>query len=194
MSNVNNVVVSQTTTIIQSGAFSDLFAQAMSRLGGSQLIDLEINIGAGNVIIEEGAFRQFLNNANINSASITFNPLSVPTIGANFASGLPIRALTLPAQTTVQANSLQGLEKLNWIDLSQLVNPLVPNALNLARAAVEPLIIEMPSSPSATFSTGSVVIPQSAAGSTTTLVFSGYVPPAFQLLEMFEFQSNATDV
>jgi hypothetical protein len=194
MSNVNNVVVSQTTTIIQSGAFSDLFAQAMSRLGGSQLIDLEINIGAGNVIIEEGAFRQFLNNANINSASITFNPLSVPTIGANFASGLPIRALTLPAQTTVQANSLQGLEKLNWIDLSQLVNPLEPNALNLARAAVEPLIIEMPSSPSATFSTGSVVIPQSAAGSTTTLVFSGYVPPAFQLLEMFEFQSNATDV
>ena len=195
MSNVNNVVVSQTTTIIQSGAFRDLFAQAISQLGGNQLIDLEINIGAGNVIIEEDAFRQFqLLNANINSASITFNPLSVPTIGANFASGLPIRALTLPTQTTVQANSLQGLEKLNWIDLSQLVNPLVPNALNLARATAEPLIIEMPSSPSATFSSGSVVIPQTAAGSTTTLVFSGHIPAIYQLNEMFEFQTSTAPV
>jgi hypothetical protein len=192
MSNVNNVVVSQTTTIIQSGAFSDLFAQAISQLGGNQLIDLEINIGAGNVVIEEDAFRQFLNNANINSASITFNSQSVPTIGANFASGLPIRNLTLPTQTTVQANALQGLKHLNRLDVSQLVLPLVPNALNLARATVEPLIIEMPSSPRATFSTGSVVIPQTAVGSTTTLVFSGNVPTVSQLNGMFQFQPSTT--
>jgi hypothetical protein len=194
MSNVNNVVVSQTTTIIQSGAFSDLFAQAISQLGGNQLIDLEINIGEGNIVIEEDAFRQFLTNVNINSASITFNSQSVPTIGANFASGLPIRNLTLPTQTTVQANALQGLDKLNRLDVSQLVLPLAPNALNLARAAVEPLIIEMPSSPSATFSTGSVVIPQTAAGSTTTLVFSGNVPTVSQLNGMFQFQSSTAPV
>lgn len=192
MSNVNNVVVSQTTTIIQSGAFSDLFTQAISRLGGNQLIDLEINIGEGNIVIEEDAFRQFLTNANINSASITFNSQSVPTIGANFASGLPLRTLTLPEQTTVQANALQGLYKLNRLDVSQLVSPLVPNALNLARTSVEPLIIEMPSSPSATFSTGSVVIPQTAANATTTLVFSGHVPPVSQLNGMFQFQPSTT--
>lgn len=190
MSNVNNVVVSQTTTIIQSGAFSDLFAQAINRLGGNQKIDLEINIGEGNIVIEEDAFRQFLTNANINTASINFNSQSVPTIGANFASGLPLRTLTLPEQTTVQANALQGLESLNRLDVSQLVTPLVTNALNLARNSVEPLIIEMPSSSSATFSTGSVVIPKTADGSTTTLVFSGHVPPVSQLNGMFQFQSS----
>jgi hypothetical protein len=194
MPNVNNVVVSQTTTIIQSGAFSELFTQAINRLGGNQKIDLEINIGEGNIVIEEDAFRQFLTNANINSASITFNSQSVPTIGANFASGLPLRTLTLPEQTTVQANALQGLESLNRLDVSQLVTPLVTNALNLARTSVEPLIIEMPSSPSATFSTGSVVIPQTAANATTTLVFSGHVPPVSQLNGMFQFQSNAPNV
>ena len=192
MPNVNNVVVSQTTTIIQSGAFSDLFTQAINRLGGNQLIDLEINIGEGNIVIEEDAFRQFLTNPNINTASITFNSQSVPTIGANFAWGLPIRTLTLPEQTTVQANALQGLDKLNRLDVSQLVTPLVTNALNLARTSVEPLIIEMPSSPSATFSTGSVVIPQTAANATTTLVFSGHVPPVSQLNGMFQFQSSTT--
>jgi hypothetical protein len=191
MSN-NNVVVSQSTSIIQSGAFSELFAQAISQLGGAQTIDLEINIGEGNIVIEEAAFRQVLTNANINSASITFNSQSVPTIGANFASGLPLRTLTLPTQTTVQADALQGLDKLNRLDVSQLVNPLVPNALNLARTSVEPLIIEMPSSPSATFSTGSVVIPQTAANATTTLVFSGHVPPTSQLNGMFQFQSSTT--
>ena len=194
MSNVNNVVVSQTTTIIQSSAFSDLFAQAISQLGSNQVFDLEINIGEGNIVIEEDAFRQIITSANINSASITFNSQSVPTIGANFASGLPLRTLTLPEQTTVQANALQGLNNLNLLDLSQLVKPLVTNALNLARTSVESLIIEMPSSPSATFSTGSVVIPQTAANAnaTTTLVFSGHVPPVSQLNGMFQFQPSAT--
>ena len=194
MSNVNNVVVSQTTTIIQSSAFSDLFAQAISQLGSNQVFDLEINIGEGNIVIEEDAFRQIITSANINSASITFNSQSVPTIGANFASGLPLRTLTLPEQTTVQANALQGLNNLNLLDLSQLVKPLVTNALNLTRTSVESLIIEMPSSPSATFSTGSVVIPQTAANAnaTTTLVFSGHVPPVSQLNGMFQFQPSAT--
>jgi hypothetical protein len=194
MSNNNNVVVSQTTSIIQSGAFADLFSQALSQLPGSvSLIDIEINIGQGNIVIEPEAFRRLAtqNGININSATMTFDPLSVPTIGANFATGLPLRTLSLPAQTTVQANSLQGLENLQQLDLSQLVNSLGTNALNLQRSSVTPLIIQMPSSPSVAFSTNSVVIPQTGTGATTTLVFSGYVPPETQLNEMFEFQQSA---
>jgi hypothetical protein len=193
-SSFNNVVVNQTTTIIQSRAFADLFSQALNALPANSKIDIEINIGAGVVTIESEAFRQMAslpNGITINSAAMTFNSQSVPTLGSNVMTGLPVRALTLPAQTTLQANALQGLNALQVLNASLLVNPLVTDALNLTRSAVTPLIMLMPSSPSATFSTNSVVIPQSASGSTTTLVFDGHVPSADELTQMFAYQPSA---
>lgn len=193
-SSFNNVVVNQTTTLIQSGAFANLFSQALNALPANSKIDIEINIGAGVITIESEAFLQMAslpNGITINSAAMTFNPLSVPTLGSNVMAGLPVRALALPAQTTLQANALQGLNALQILNVSLLVNPLVTDALNLTRSAVTPLIVLMPSSPSATFSTNSVVIPQSAAGSTTTLVFDGHVPSADELTQMFAYQPSA---
>ena len=192
---INNVVVNQTTSIIQRSAFQDLFSQVLGDLPANSNIDLEINIGQGTIMIEESAFQQLANLPNgitIRSATLTFDPASQPTLAANFASGLQIRNLTLPSQTTLQPNALVQLPNLQILDASQIVNPIVTNGMNLERNVVTPLIVLMPSSPSATFSTNSVIIPQSGNGSNTTLVFDGNMPPTNQLSEMFGVQPQQT--
>jgi hypothetical protein len=192
--NNNTVVVNQTTSIISAGAFAQLFTQAMSSISSNSLVDIEVNIGAGNIVIESGAFQQALtlpNGFRINSATFTFDPLCVPDLGSNFASNLPVRNLSLPAQTTLQANALLNLPALLHLDASQLVNPVPANGLNLSRQTAAPLIVSMPTNPSVTYATGAVVLPISATGSATTLVFDGTLPSASQLSEMFALQAQA---
>ena len=58
MSSFNNVEVNLTgTSIIRAGAFAELFLQAVQDVAGGSLIDIVINVGSGNVVIESGALR-----------------------------------------------------------------------------------------------------------------------------------------
>ena len=195
MSNNNNVEVTLTgTSIIREGAFAELFAQAIQNIAGGSLIDLVINVGPGNIVIESSAFQQLSNlpnNITLNSASFIFSPNSVPTLGANFASGLPVRSLILPAQTTLEANALQNLPVLQHLDISQITNPVPSNGLNLTRTTTAPLLISMPTT-SVPFASGSVVFPNTGQNATTTLIFNGVVPSTTQLNEMFASINTAT--
>lgn len=188
MSNINNVEVNLTgTSIIRAGAFAELFSQAIQGVAGGSLIDIEINVGSGNVIIESSAFQQLSNLPNsiqLNSASFNFAPGSAPTLGENFASGLPVRSLSLPPQTTLQANALQNLPVLQHLDISQITNPVPSNGLNLTRTTIAPLLISMPTT-SVPFASGAVVFPSTGTNVTTTLIFNGAVPSTTQLNEMF---------
>ena len=188
MSSFNNVEVNLTgTSIIREGAFAELFAQAVQNIADGSLIDIVINVGSGNIVIESSAFQQLSNlpnNITLNSASFNFAPGSVPTLGANFASGLPVRALSLPAQTTLQPNALQNLPVLQHLDISQLTNPVPTNGLNLTRTTTAPLLISMPTT-SVPFASGAVVFPNTGTNATTTLIFNGAVPSTTQLNEMF---------
>lgn len=194
MSSFNNVEVTLTgTSIIREGAFAELFSQAVQNIAGGSLIDIMINVGSGNVVIESSAFQQLSNlpnNITLNSASFNFLPGSVPTLGANFASGLPVRSLSLPAQTTLQANALQNLPVLQHLDISQLTNPVPSNGLNLTRTTTAPLLISMPTT-SVQFASGAVVFPNTATNATTTLIFDGAVPSTTQLNEMFVVNTTA---
>jgi hypothetical protein len=173
MSSFNNVEVNLTgTSIIRAGAFAELFLQAVQDVAGGSLIDIVINVGSGNVVIESGAFQQLSNlpnNIALNSASFNFSPDSVPTLGANFASGLPVRTLNLPAQTTLQANALQNLPVLQHLDISQITNPVPSNGLNLTRTTTAPLLISMPTA-TVPFASGAVVFPSTGTNGTTTLM------------------------
>lgn len=188
MSSFNNVEVNLTgTSIIREGAFAELFAQAVQNIADGSLIDIVINVGSGNIVIESSAFQQLSNlpnNITLNSASFNFAPGSVPTLGANFASGLPVRALSLPAQTTLQPNALQNLPVLQHLDISQLTNSVPSNGLNLTRTTTAPLLISMPTT-SVPFASGAVVFPNTGTNATTTLIFNGAVPSTTQLNEMF---------
>jgi hypothetical protein len=197
MSSFNNVEVNLTgTSIIREGAFAELFAQAVQNIAGGSLIDIVINVGSGNVVIESSAFQQLSNlpnNIALNSASFNFSPDSVPTLGANFASGLPVRSLNLPAQTTLQANALQNLPVLQHLDISQITNPVPSNGLNLTRTTTAPLLISMPTA-TVPFASGAVVFPSTGTNGTTTLIFNGAVPSTMQLNEMFTVNTTTVTV
>jgi hypothetical protein len=193
------ITIGVNTSTISTLAFADLFQNAVAAAGvTSGAIDIVINIGGGNVIIETGAFSQSTPGVNINSATINFsadpqNP-TIPTLGSNFASGLPIRTLILPAQTTLEPNALQNLQALQHLDASLLTNPVPSNGLNLERVGAAPLIISMPTS-EVSFGSNAVVIPPTGAqGNTTTLVFNGFVPSTTQLSQMFSNPTNTVPI
>jgi hypothetical protein len=192
---MTTITIGVNTSTISTLAFAELFQNATRDAGvTSGAIDIVINIGGGNVIIETGAFSQSTPGVNINSATINFsadpqNP-TIPTLGSNFASGLPIRTLILPAQTTLEPNALQNLQALQHLDASLLTNPVPSNGLNLDRVGIAPLIISMPTS-EVSFGSNAVVIPPTGAGgNTTTLVFNGFVPSTTQLSQMFSNPTN----
>jgi hypothetical protein len=190
--------VTTTTTVLQSGAFAALFSGATGGLPQNSAIDLVINIGDGPIDIQDGAFQQSAiplgNGITINSAAFNFSNACQPTLGSNFMANLPVSTLTLPSQTTLQANALENIPGLRHLDASKLTTPVVTGGLNLSRDVEAPLVVEMPSSNEVSFASRSVVLPRSAAGSTTTLVFDGAVPTTVQLNQMFGFQPQSANV
>ena len=196
------VVLNISQTIIGSNAFADLFIAALKEktISGSETINIQINFGEGPVTISENAFNQtqlkqlLLNgeyqNITIGNAIVNFNANSQPTIGSNAFAELNVKNLQLPANTTLQANALQNLPVLETLDATLVNQPLVTNSLNLTRTTTAALTIQMPTSASATFSAGSVVIPKTSSTSTTTIVFGGSVPPASVLQNMFTVDAS----
>ena len=186
-------VTIEPNTIIEENAFANLFSNSTlldGVLANSQ-IDLVINLGPG-IVINANAFSGgggLPNGIQIRSASIQFNGFSATsdpiTIGSNAFSGLPISELILPAQTIIQANAFQNLPSLNVIDVSQVVNPIVTNGLNMSRSTTTSLSLVMPSSSSVTYQSGAVVLPPTAPGNTSTLIFNGAMPSTSQLNQMF---------
>ena len=195
--NNTNVVVSLSTSIIQAGAFAELFSNALAQLPQNSLVDIEINIGAGNITIEAGAFQQSItgplsNGITLNQAAFTFDAQSIPTLGSNVMAGLPVKTLVLPANTILQANALQNLQALQYLDASQLVNPIGTNAMNLQRENSTSLILALPSSPSVTYASGAITIPPTGLTGTTTLVFNGAFPDISTLSDMFSVNNSVT--
>lgn len=196
----NSVAVTiEPNTIIEENAFANLFSNgAFDGVSANSQIDLIINLGPG-IVINANAFSGgglLPNGIQIRSASIQFNDFnatSVPiTIGSNAFSGLPISELILPAQTIIQANAFQNLPSLNVIDVSQVVNPIVTNGLNMSRSTTTSLSLVMPSSSSVTYQSGAVVLPPTSAGNTSTLIFNGTMPSTSQLNQMFVTNVNMT--
>jgi len=173
----NTVTLDITATTIQQGAFSQLSASVTGP------IDLVINI-SGTIVIEAGAFQQLLPttgftiiSATVNFVEVNGTPVVV-TLGADAFANLPIQSLVLPAEITLQANALRSLQDLRVLDLSAVTTDMVTNSLNLTRTSSEPLVMSMPSSNQVSYEQGSIVIPPTAVGKTTTLVFNGSVAPA----------------
>jgi hypothetical protein len=176
-------------------AFAALFAAAVGQQIPSTIttgtINIEIEI-QGSCTIGEGAFSQLsaadLGGFTLGSATVSFATTAAQTvsIGAGAFSGLNISTLQLPANTTLQPNALTNIQTLRVLDVSQLVTPIVQNALNLTRGTAAPLIVQMPTSSAVTYQQGSVVIPpSSAAAGSTTIVFNQSVPDSNTLQQMF---------
>jgi len=174
-----STTVTVNATTIQTGAFSELIRNAA---GSTASIDLVIVI-EGTVTLEAAAFQQSQlveAGISINTASITFTPGAIVTLGADVFAGLPVQSLVLPAATTLQANALRSLDNLRLLDISAVTTDMVTNSLNLTRTTPVPLIVSMPAATSVTYEQGSIVIPPTAStnNSTTTLLFNGAAVPA----------------
>ena len=80
MATATSTTVTVNATTIREGAFSELIRNAA---GDSQNIDLVILI-EGSVTIEAAAFQQSqIQGITLNSASITFAPGAIVTLGAD---------------------------------------------------------------------------------------------------------------
>jgi len=192
----NTVTVTVPNTVIQANAFANLFSSQFSAFPPNSQINLVIEIGPGTVL-NSNAFSTsgvLPNGVQIATAAINFinfSENSAPiTLGANSFSGLPVQSLVLPAQTMIQSNALQNLPALQVLDISKVTTPIVTNALNLDRSTTIPLSLVMPSSSNVTFQSGSIVLPPSSTGNTTTIVFNGTIPSANELNEMFVTNPN----
>lgn len=192
----NTVTVTVPNTVIQANAFANLFSSQFSAFPPNTQINLVIEIGPGTAL-NSNAFSTsgvLPNGVQIATAAINFinfSENSAPiTLGANSFSGLPVQSLVLPAQTVIQANALLNLPELQVLDISQVTTPIVTNALNLDRSTTVPLSLVMPSSPNVTFQSGSIVLPPSSTGNTTTIVFNGAIPNPNELNEMFVTNPN----
>jgi hypothetical protein len=177
MATATSTTVTVNATTIREGAFSELIRNAA---GDSQNIDLVIFI-EGSVTIEAAAFQQSqIQGITLNSASITFAPGAIVTLGADAFAGLPVQSLVLPAATTLQANALRSLDNLRLLDISAVTTNMVTNSLNLTRPTATPLILSMPASTSVSYAEGSIVIPPTSAtnNNTTTILFNGPAVPS----------------
>ena len=177
MATATSTTVTVNATTIREGAFSELIRNAA---GDSQNIDLVIFI-EGSVTIEAAAFQQSqIQGITLNSASITFAPGAIVTLGADAFAGLPVQSLVLPAATTLQANALRSLDNLRLLDISAVTTNMVTNSLNLTRPTATPLILSMPASTSVSYAEGSIVIPPTSAtnNNTTTILFNGAAVPS----------------
>jgi len=186
-----STTVTVNATTIQTGAFSELIRNAA---GSTASIDLVIVI-EGTVTLEAAAFQQSQlveAGISINTASITFTPGAIVTLGADVFAGLPVQSLVLPAETTLQANALRSLNNLRLLDISAVTTDMVTNSLNLTRPTATPLIISMPASTSVTYAEGSIVIPPTSAtnNNTTTILFNGPAVPSNAFTPMSAATNN----
>jgi hypothetical protein len=189
MATATSTTVTVNATTIREGAFSELIRNAA---GDSQNIDLVILI-EGSVTIEAAAFQQSqIQGITLNSASITFAPGAIVTLGADAFAGLPVQSLVLPAATTLQANALRSLDNLRLLDISAVTTNMVTNSLNLTRPTATPLILSMPASSSVSYAEGSIVIPPTSAtnNNTTTILFNGPAVPSNAFTPMSAATNN----
>ena len=173
--------------IISASAFADQYAG----LTAAQRATLTIVIGPNVTSIEPGAFSSATTSAGTLSATVTLSsPASSLTIGANAFANLPVSTLTIPANTTLQANSLSGINALTSLNLSAVTTTLATGSLDLTRSAVAPLRLTMPAASTVSYAPLALVFPPSANQATTTLLFSGTVPPVNALSQMFTVPST----
>ena len=184
------------SSIISASAFADQYAG----LTASQRANLTIVIGPNVTSIEPGAFSSATSSSGTLTATVTFSsPATSLTIGANAFANLPVSTLIIPANTTLQPNALSGINALNTLNLSAMTTSLATGSLDLTRTVVAPLTIVMPASTTVSYAPQSIVFPPSGAATvggnqvTTTISFSGNVPPVNTLSEMFSVPATVTN-